>query len=117
VRRLDKCQHSYHRDCIDEVSSMYHQNIHSQTDETLVAHNWPEQLSHVSRAGCWREMQLFQHEFGSSSCRDMRHHRLQPMSFKAPMLPRHSRGLTTFYEFTSGIFWNSLLVRRSLDIS
>jgi len=56
VRRLDKCQHLYHRECIDEVSWHRDPSPHiTNADSSLVAYNWAQQLSNVSRPGRARE--------------------------------------------------------------
>ena len=42
VRRLDKCKHVYHRECIDEVSIKIPNQRFCHTNVPLVAHNWSE---------------------------------------------------------------------------
>lgn len=67
VRRLDNCQHLYHRECIDEVSPVEQEDTRSNANHTLVADHGSQQLSHVSRSGRTREKQCFECQCRSSA--------------------------------------------------
>lgn len=98
---------------------MFPRFVLNNTDNLVVAYNWPEQLSNVPRSRRSREERCFKSERRCSSSNDMRGAVVAPFSnclgLGVDVNPQP--GLTTIYEFSSSIFRNGLLAWRSLGIS